>query len=202
MGVRDHLERVAAWFGFGVDEDDYYEEEEDERRPVAKRRYSQSDRYGDEAQDDEHAPPAVRRLGRTERSSSAFGGSLGDLFGGEGSSRDRAYSGTPQGGAQHLRPVPEQRPQTRVSVVDPESFNDAQALADRFKRQQPVILNLQQADGELSRRLVDFCAGLTYALDGQIQTVANRVFLLTPHNVEVSAEERKRIAERAFFNQL
>jgi cell division inhibitor SepF len=89
-----------------------------------------------------------------------------------------------------------------VSVVDPSSFNDAQAVADRFKRQQPVILNLQQADGELSRRMVDFCSGLTYALDGQIQTVANRVFLLTPRNVEVSAEERKRLAERAFFNQL
>jgi cell division inhibitor SepF len=202
MGVRDHLERVAAWFGFGVDEDDYYEEEEEERRPGAKRRYSQSDRYGDEDQDVEHAP-AVRRLGRAERSSSGFGSSLGDLFSGEGSSRERAYGSASQGGAQqHLRPVPDQRPQTRVSVVDPESFNDAQALADRFKRQQPVILNLQQADGELSRRLVDFCAGLTYALDGQIQTVANRVFLLTPHNVEVSAEERKRIAERAFFNQL
>ena len=87
-------------------------------------------------------------------------------------------------------------------MIDPSSFNDAQALADRFKRQQPVILNLQQADVELSRRMVDFCAGLTYALDGQIQTVANRVFLLTPRNVEVSAEERKRLAERAFFNQL
>ncbi len=86
--------------------------------------------------------------------------------------------------------------------MDPASFNDAQAVADRFKRQQPVILNLQQADAELSRRMVDFCAGLTYALDGQIQTVANRVFLLTPRNVEVSAEERKRLAERAFFNQL
>ena len=89
-----------------------------------------------------------------------------------------------------------------MSVINPASFNDAQALADRFKRQQPVILNLQQADQELSRRMVDFCSGLTYALDGQIQTVANRVFLLTPRNVEVSAEERKRLAERAFFNQL
>jgi cell division inhibitor SepF len=87
-------------------------------------------------------------------------------------------------------------------VINPASFNDAQALADRFKRQQPVILNLQQADAELSRRMVDFCSGLTYALDGNIQTVANRVFLLTPRNVEVSAEERKRLAERAFFNQL
>ena len=88
-----------------------------------------------------------------------------------------------------------------MSVLEPSSFNDAQSLADRFKRQQPVILNLQNVDGDLARRMVDFCAGLTYALDGQIQTVASRVFLLTPRNVEVSAE-RKRIAERAFFNQL
>lgn len=195
MGVRDRLERVAAWFGFGVDEDDYYEEEED-RRSYAK------DRYAGDAPDAEPRP-TVRRLGRSERSS-AFGTSLGDLFGSEGSgSREHPYGA--QGGSQsHLRAVPDQQrvPPTRVSVVDPASFNDAQAVADRFKRQQPVILNLQQADAELSRRMVDFCAGLTYALDGQIQTVANRVFLLTPRNVEVSAEERKRLAERAFFNQL
>ena len=60
-------------------------------------------------------------------------------------------------------------PPRRVSVVEPANFDDAQALADRFKRQQPVILNLQQADSELSRRMVDFCAGLTYALDGRIK---------------------------------
>jgi cell division inhibitor SepF len=181
-----------AWFGFGVEEDDYYDEEEERR---TKGRYT-------EDVPEEEPRPTVRRLGRTERSS-AFGTSIGDLFGSEGSaSRGSAYS--PQDSSQaHLRAVPDQRvPPTRVSVVDPSSFNDAQALADRFKRQQPVILNLQQADGELSRRMVDFCAGLTYALDGQIQTVANRVFLLTPRNVEVSAEERKRLAERAFFNQL
>jgi len=195
MGVRDRLERVAAWFGFGVDEDDYYEEEED-RRSYGK------ERYAGEAADSEPRP-TVRRLGRSDRSS-AFGTSLGDLFGSEGTgSRERPYGA--QGESQsHLRAVPDQQrvPPTRVSVVDPASFNDAQAVADRFKRQQPVILNLQQADGELSRRMVDFCSGLTYALDGQIQTVANRVFLLTPRNVEVSAEERKRLAERAFFNQL
>lgn len=204
MGVRDQLERVAAWFGFGVEEDDYYEEEE-ERRPYAKDRYSHS-RYAGEAQEAAEPGPVVRRLGGRSERSSAFGTSIGDLFtGGEGSgNRERPYGGgAGTGESSHLRAVPEQRaPQTRVSVVDPESFNDAQALADRFKRQQPVILNLQQADGELSRRMVDFCSGLTYALDGQIQSVANRVFLLTPRNVEVSAEERKRIAERAFFNQL
>jgi cell division inhibitor SepF len=199
MGVRDRLERVAAWFGFGVDEDDYYEEEEEGRSYTKERRTG--DRYADDVPDEEQGP-TVRRLGRSERSS-AFGTSLGDLFGSEaGSGRERSHGA--QGGSQaHLRAVPDRgMPPARVSVVDPSSFNDAQALADRFKRQQPVILNLQQADGELSRRMVDFCAGLTYALDGQIQTVANRVFLLTPRNVEVSAEERKRLAERAFFNQL
>jgi cell division inhibitor SepF len=199
MGVRDRLERVAAWFGFGVDEDDYYEEEEEGRSYAKERRTG--DHYADDLQDEEPGP-TVRRLGRSERSS-AFGTSLGDLFGSEaGSGRERSHGA--QGGTQaHLRAVPDRgMPPARVSVVDPSSFNDAQALADRFKRQQPVILNLQQADGELSRRMVDFCAGLTYALDGQIQTVANRVFLLTPRNVEVSAEERKRLAERAFFNQL
>jgi cell division inhibitor SepF len=189
MGVRDRLERVAAWFGFGVDNDHYYEEEEEDRR------YGQ-DPYANGARDDEPGP-AVRRLGRAERSS-AFGTSLGDLFGSEGPSRGERYSGQ---NPPHLRAVPDQRP-TRVSVIEPSSFNDAQSLADRFKRQQPVILNLQNVDGDLSRRMVDFCSGLTYALDGHIQTVASRVFLLTPRNVEVSAEERKRIAERAFFNQL
>ena len=191
MGVRDRLERMAAWFGFGVEEDEYYEEE-DERRPYAKDRY---------AGEDAEPAPTVRRLNRSERSS-AFGTSLGDLFGSEDASgRDRSYGA--QEGSARLRAVPDQQvPPARVSVINPASFNDAQALADRFKRQQPVILNLQQADAELSRRMVDFCSGLTYALDGNIQTVANRVFLLTPRNVEVSAEERKRLAERAFFNQL
>jgi cell division inhibitor SepF len=192
MGVRDRLERMAAWFGFGVEEDEYYEEE-DERRPYAKDRY---------AGEDAEPGPTVRRLNRAAERSSAFGTSLGDLFGSEDASgRERSYGA--QEGSARLRAVPDhQVPPARVSVINPASFNDAQALADRFKRQQPVILNLQQADAELSRRMVDFCSGLTYALDGNIQTVANRVFLLTPRNVEVSAEERKRLAERAFFNQL
>jgi cell division inhibitor SepF len=193
MGVRDRLDRIAAWFGFGVDDDDYYEDEEE-----ADRRYGDEE-YANGARSAEPGP-TVRRLGRAERSS-AFGTSLGDLFGSESSDRGERYSANQNPPPAHLRPVPDQRT-TRVSVLEPSSFNDAQNLADRFKRQQPVILNLQNVDGDLSRRMVDFCSGLTYALDGNIQSVANRVFLLTPRDVEVSAEERKRIAERAFFNQL
>ena len=90
----------------------------------------------------------------------------------------------------------------RMHLVVPRSFNDAQQIADRFKQDIPVILNLQTSDQELSKRLIDFASGLTYALDGGMQRVADKVFLLTPRNVEVSAEERARILERGgFFNQ-
>ena len=92
-------------------------------------------------------------------------------------------------------------PSVQVHLVVPRSFNDAQQIADKFKDSVPVILNLQSSDQELSKRLIDFTSGLTYALDGGMQRVADKVFLLTPRNVEVSAEERARLAERGFFNQ-
>lgn len=93
-------------------------------------------------------------------------------------------------------------PPAKVHLVVPRSFNDAQQIADRFKAQIPVILNLQNADTDLSKRLIDFASGLTYALDGSMQRVADRVFLLTPRNVELSAEERARALERGgFYNQ-
>jgi cell division inhibitor SepF len=92
--------------------------------------------------------------------------------------------------------------QVQVHLVLPRSFNDAQQIADRFKDQVPVILNLQSSDNELSKRLIDFASGLTYALDGSMQRVADKVFLLTPKNVELSAEERARALDRGgFFNQ-
>ena len=90
----------------------------------------------------------------------------------------------------------------KVHLVVPRSFNDAKQIADRFKAQIPVILNLQSADTELSKRLIDFASGLTYALDGSMQRVEDRVFLLTPRNVELSAEERSRALEQGgFYNQ-
>ncbi len=90
----------------------------------------------------------------------------------------------------------------KVHLVVPRSFNDAQQIADRFKASVPVILNLQSADNDLSKRLIDFASGLTYALDGSMQRVADKVFLLTPRDVELSAEERARALERGgFYNQ-
>ena len=90
----------------------------------------------------------------------------------------------------------------KVHLVAPRAFNDAKQIADRFKAQIPVIINLQSADTELSKRLIDFASGLTYALDGSMQRVADKVFLLTPRDVELSAVERARAIERGgFYNQ-
>ena len=82
-----------------------------------------------------------------------------------------------------------------------EVFNDAQDVGNKFKDSIPVILNLQGVDPGLSIRIIDFASGLTYALDGGMQKIAEKTFLLTPRNVEVSAEEKARLMERGFFNQ-
>ncbi len=100
-----------------------------------------------------------------------------------------------------IRPVSSTK-QGRVHVVEPRNFNDAQRIADKFKINTPVILNLQQVDANLSKRVIDFVSGLTYAMDGGIQKVAEKVFLLTPKNTEVSDEEKKRLKQKGFFNQL
>lgn len=98
-----------------------------------------------------------------------------------------------------LQPVPEST--ARVHVVEPKSFNDAEQIGSKFKSDTPVIVNLQNIDRELAKRLIDFVSGLTYGLDGGIQRVAEMVFLLTPANIEVSAEDRKWMREKGFFNQ-
>jgi cell division inhibitor SepF len=91
----------------------------------------------------------------------------------------------------------------RVHLVTPTAFNDAQEVGDKFRDGFSVLMNLQAANPELSRRLVDFASGLAYGLSGSMQPVADKVFLISPQGVEVSAEERRRLVEeRGFFNQL
>jgi cell division inhibitor SepF len=85
-------------------------------------------------------------------------------------------------------------------VVSPTSFNEAQEVADKYKGNVPVIINLQNADRDLSRRLIDFASGLCYGLAGAMEKVAHQVYLLTPSNVEVSAEERRRLQERGLYD--
>jgi cell division inhibitor SepF len=88
----------------------------------------------------------------------------------------------------------------KVHIVAPAGFNDAQEIGDKLKSTQPVIVNLQGSDRDLSRRLIDFASGLTYGLGGQMERVADQVFLLTPTNVEVSPEEKRRLQERGLYS--
>jgi cell division inhibitor SepF len=98
-----------------------------------------------------------------------------------------------------VRPITPSVQSAKVHVVAPVKFADAQEIGDRFKNGQPVIVNLQGAEGALGRRMIDFCSGVTYALGGAMDKVADQVFLLTPSNVEVSAEEKRRLQERGLY---
>ena len=181
MAVRDTWHRALVYFGLAEEEDPRYEAAPDrEPEPEAEL----EDRYRDR--------PNVRRLQRKRSSRDDFD----DIFADEprGSSRDtrvlRPVGGNGRSGSD-----------IQVHLVVPKSFNDAQQIADQYKDGVPVILNLQSSDTDLSKRLIDFGSGLTYALDGGMQRIADKVFLLTPRNVEVSAEDRARLIEKGFFNQ-
>ena len=99
-----------------------------------------------------------------------------------------------------VRPITAESAGAKVHVVAPARFADAQEIANRLMNNQPVIVNLQNADRVLQRRMIDFCSGVTYALAGGMERVADEVFLLTPSNVKVSEEERQRLTERGLVN--
>jgi cell division inhibitor SepF len=104
-----------------------------------------------------------------------------------------------------LRPLPTSAPASatalaaKVHVAAPSEFADAQEIADRFRSGQPVIVNLGNAYRELAHRMIDFCSGVAYALGGTMDKVADKVFLMTPTNVELSAEEKRRLQERGLY---
>jgi cell division inhibitor SepF len=179
MALRDTWHRALVYFGLA--EDHAYEYEDEYGEPDTADEVFEGSRR-------EREPAGVRRLSARRRRDE-----IDDIFAEDEapvSSRTRV-----------LRPVGNGGADVQVHLVIPRNFNDAQQVADRFKRSVPVILNLQTTDHELSKRLIDFASGLTYALDGGMQRIAEKVFLLTPRNVEVSAEERARLIEKGFFNQ-
>jgi len=91
---------------------------------------------------------------------------------------------------------------TRVSVAEPHEFEEVQMIGDDLKLNIPVIINLQNTNPDLSKRIIDFCSGLTYALEGSIKKVADRVFLITPKDTIVTSNEKEILRERGLYNQL
>jgi cell division inhibitor SepF len=179
MAFRDTWHNVLVYFGLAEDRDAYDEEPVEYREPEEEL----ENRYRER--------PNVRRLSSRRRRDD-----IDDIFADDAPNERRTATlrsvGPPGNGT---------RGDVRVHLVIPKSFNDAQDVADKFKDSIPVIINLQGSENDLSKRLIDFASGLTYALDGGMQRIADKVFLLTPRNVEVSAEERARLIEKGFFNQ-
>ena len=154
-------------------------------------RYDQYDEYDDDAGYEE---PAVRRYpGASAAAPTA--------------ATRRSFDTTPRTqGAVALDTAP--RPQAvpsydegyRITTLHPHSYNDARAIGEHFRSGTPVIMNLTEMDDVDAKRLVDFAAGLIFGLRGRIERVTNKVFLLSPVNVDVAAEAR-RLAQDGFFNQ-
>src|SRR3954449_11774681 len=96
---------------------------------------------------------------------------------------------------------PEVGPLNRITTIHPRTYNEAKTIGESFRDGTPVIMNLSDMSDADAKRLVDFAAGLVFGLHGTIERVTNKVFLLSPANVSVTAEDKARIAERGFFNQ-
>lgn len=92
-------------------------------------------------------------------------------------------------------------PNAAVHLTSPSTFNDVEEVGARFRSGVPVIMDLANASETVAKRVLDFASGLIYGLEGRIERVGDRVFLLTPMGVEVSTEERRKLSERGFFNQ-
>ncbi len=203
MAFTDSWHRALVYFGLAEErpfvdefeierqrarEDELARERERERdarmRPAPEPEAEMEDRYRER--------PNVRRLSSRRRPRDDFD----DIF-----AEDEPRGSRP---TTVLRPVdraPRNGGDVRVHLVIPKSFNDAQQVADKFKQSIPVVLNLQATDNDLAKRLIDFASGLTYALDGGMQRIAHKVFMLTPRNVQISAEEKAELIEKGFFNQ-
>jgi cell division inhibitor SepF len=102
-----------------------------------------------------------------------------------------------------VRPVPVNAHEEpyRITTLHPRTYNEARTIGEHFRDGTPVIMNLTEMDDTDAKRLVDFAAGLSFGLRGRIERVTNKVFLLSPEHVEVTAEDKARIAENGFFNQ-
>jgi cell division inhibitor SepF len=185
MAIRDTWHRALVYFGLAED----YEEGPEMYEPETSGGEEVFEAPAEDVEPQtrrESRAASVRRLDTRRRRDE-----IDDIFADEPTtSRSRV-----------LRPVGNGGADAQVHLVTPRTFNDAQEVADNFKRSIPVIMNLQTADTDLSRRLIDFASGMTYALDGGMQKIAEKTFLLTPRNVEVSAEQQARLVEKGFFNQ-
>lgn len=181
------LETAMSWLGLGPQDDYDYDYDYDDDNVVV------------DVTDDRSRPvSALRPVGNSdeaERDGAERGGVR--VVGSAGAARPRVYPAEPQPEPVRphstVRPIPNASPASaKPHTVSPSSFNDAQEVGDLFKSTQPVIINLTGLDRDLARRLLDFSSGVAYGLGGHVERVASHVYLLTPADVDVPADDRRR----------
>lgn len=188
------MKNTRTWLGLG--NEPYYDDEYGEPG-------DDYDDYDEDYVDDE---PAAAPRARTAAAARPSRSSVRTMPAGRGEDWEEG-----DGGVRVINaPAPEPEPRgvvrplpstAKPHVVSPTGFNDVQQVADRFKRDQPVIINLQGVDRDLSRRLIDFASGLCYGLEGDMERVADQVFLLTPRGAEVSDDDRRRLREGGLVDE-
>jgi cell division inhibitor SepF len=168
------MRKMAVYLGLVEDEhryDDRYQEKYDS--------YEEYDEYEEEPDRADAADRQEARVGRADAGTDAG-------YAGAGWRLDTA---------KHTTDL------ARITTLHPRTYNEARTIGEHFREGTPVIMNLTEMVDSDAKRLVDFAAGLIFGLHGSIERVTNKVFLLSPANVEVTAEDKARIAERGFFNQ-
>jgi cell division inhibitor SepF len=185
---------------------------DDDRAGRADERYGAG--YADDRKADEPPParepepvtlrrPAAsaRPLGLASSTPPAGATRMGGSLGGGTSGSGAAGLAVREPVAAEPEATPVVKEPYRITTVHPKTYNEARQIGERFREGGAVIMNLTELDDADAKRLVDFAAGLIFGLRGSIERVTNKVFLLSPRDVDVTAEDKARIREGGFFNQ-
>jgi cell division inhibitor SepF len=199
-GYRDSRYRQSRYAEEFADEDDDDAEEPPAPRPRAGERGRLSERSTGRATESDRGD--TERPERAERSSvrSITRSSAGDTSGALTYHTRDNLALAPQAVTRERVVVPEEEQRYQITTLHPTTYREARTIGEHFRDGVPVIINLTEMDEADARRLVDFAAGLAFGLRGTIERVTNRVFLLSPANVQVTAEDKAKIAEGGFFS--
>ncbi|HEY5857516.1 MAG TPA: cell division protein SepF [Aldersonia sp.] len=213
------LHKVKAYFGMVPLEDyddDYLEEPgAPRRRPPAPDGYADdyadpghsapgyeyADNYRDDYDRRPRIEPISARSARPSTPPPARGTTRGALAVDAGLDRRRVDERHSRVDERHSPVFDEGGPLSKITTLRPRDYSEARTIGERFRDGTPVIMDLVDMSNADAKRLVDFAAGLAFALRGSFDKVATKVFLLSPADIDVSAEERRRIAETGFYNQ-
>jgi cell division inhibitor SepF len=204
--------KAGVWLGLVEDDDrryvddelDAFDEDYDEPVPRSRaERVTERPERSYERPTAERFPPrdraAVRPLARGAATVSGPASAVGSV-GSVGMTHDNLAL-APQMALRERAVMAEEEQRYTITTLHPTTYNEARTIGEHFREGVPVIMNLTEMDESDAKRLVDFAAGLAFGLRGSIERVTNRVFLLSPANVSVTAEDKARIAEGGFFNQ-